>query len=262
MNAASSRSHAVLTLSIKQTPLRDGVGQRGEGTAAAEEEEEEEEDADADVGIIRSKISLVDLAGSERAKSTGTAGQRLKEGAQINKSLSALGNVIKALTSASAGNAHVPYRDSKLTRLLQDSLGGTAYTVVCCNVSPIEASEPETLSTLRFAERLKKVKNKMVVHMDARSKEILALRRENAELRARIALLEQGGVAAIRADETGSRNEVGNGPRTSPRAPLQTGDGRERATRRSDDPRETAAGTSTPPVTKSPPPVPPRRPVA
>ncbi|CAM9710400.1 unnamed protein product [Ectocarpus sp. 13 AM-2016] len=78
-----------------------------------------------------------------------------QEGAQINKSLSALGNVIKALTS-SGGTAHVPYRDSKLTRLLQDSLGGTAYTVVCCNVSPIEASEPETLSTLRFAERLKK----------------------------------------------------------------------------------------------------------
>ncbi|CAM9156054.1 unnamed protein product, partial [Laminaria digitata] len=72
----------------------------------------------------------------------------------------------------------------------QDSLGGTAYTVVCCNVSPIEASEPETLSTLRFAERLKKVKNKMVVHMDARSKEMIALKRENADLRAKVKHLE------------------------------------------------------------------------
>ncbi|CAM9118628.1 unnamed protein product [Scytosiphon promiscuus] len=256
MNAASSRSHAVLTLSIKQTPFRDGQGPGGEGAAALEEEE----DAGADVGTIRSKISLVDLAGSERAKSTGTAGQRLKEGAQINKSLSALGNVIKALTSSSGGNAHVPYRDSKLTRLLQDSLGGTAYTVVCCNVSPIEASEPETLSTLRFAERLKKVKNKMVVHMDPRSKEILALRRENAELRARIEELERGAMAAMRVHDTSSRDEAGNGARTSPRAPLQAAAGREETTRTFDDPRGTAAGTSTPPVTKSPPPVPPRRP--
>ncbi|CAN0445111.1 unnamed protein product, partial [Ectocarpus sp. 12 AP-2014] len=155
MNAASSRSHAVLTLSIIQSVLNVDADADGDGGGG--------EEAAADLGTIRSKISLVDLAGSERAKSTGAAGQRLKEGAQINKSLSALGNVIKALTS-SGGTAHVPYRDSKLTRLLQDSLGGTAYTVVCCNVSPIEASEPETLSTLRFAERLKKVKNKMVVH--------------------------------------------------------------------------------------------------
>eukprot|EP00904_Undaria_pinnatifida_P000110 jgi/Undpi1/1009/HiC_scaffold_10.g04473.m1 len=170
MNAVSSRSHAVLTLSITQSPVG---GEAGGATG---------------LGLVVSKIGLVDLAGSERAKSTGAAGQRLKEGAQINKSLSALGNVIKALTSG--GGAHVPYRDSKLTRLLQDSLGGTAYTVVCCNVSPIEASEPETLSTLRFAERLKKVKNKMVVHMDARSRELIALKRENMDLRAKVKRLE------------------------------------------------------------------------
>ncbi|CAB1110430.1 unnamed protein product [Ectocarpus sp. CCAP 1310/34] len=210
MNAASSRSHAVLTLSIIQSVLNvddDGGGGGGGGKEAA-----------ADLGTVRSKISLVDLAGSERAKSTGAAGQRLKEGAQINKSLSALGNVIKALTS-SGGTAHVPYRDSKLTRLLQDSLGGTAYTVVCCNVSPIEASEPETLSTLRFAERLKKVKNKMVVHMDARSREILSLKRENADLRAKVEQLERMMMVNGEGAGAGPRswNGSGNGaPSTSP----------------------------------------------
>ncbi|CAM9415475.1 unnamed protein product [Ectocarpus sp. 6 AP-2014] len=210
MNAASSRSHAVLTLSIIQSVLNDDDdGSSGGGGG---------EEAAADLGTIRSKISLVDLAGSERAKSTGAAGQRLKEGAQINKSLSALGNVIKALTS-SGGTAHVPYRDSKLTRLLQDSLGGTAYTVVCCNVSPIEASEPETLSTLRFAERLKKVKNKMVVHMDARSREILSLKRENADLRAKVEQLERMMVMNGGGAGAGPRswNGSGNGaPSTSP----------------------------------------------
>ncbi|CBJ28849.1 conserved unknown protein [Ectocarpus siliculosus] len=210
MNAASSRSHAVLTLSIIQSVLNDDDDGGGGGGGG--------EEAAADLGTIRSKISLVDLAGSERAKSTGAAGQRLKEGAQINKSLSALGNVIKALTS-SGGTTHVPYRDSKLTRLLQDSLGGTAYTVVCCNVSPIEASEPETLSTLRFAERLKKVKNKMVVHMDARSREILSLKRENADLRAKVEQLERMMVINGGGAGAGPRswNGSGNGaPSTSP----------------------------------------------
>ncbi|CAM9826211.1 unnamed protein product [Choristocarpus tenellus] len=167
MNATSSRSHAILTLNIKQRDIGDEGG----------------------IMAVQSKISLIDLAGSERAKSTGAEGDRLKEGANINKSLSALGNVIKALTSS--GGGHVPYRDSKLTRLLQDSLGGSAYTVVCCNISPASAFEAETVGTLRFAERLKKVKNQMVVHMDERSKEIILLRKENMDLQARIADMER-----------------------------------------------------------------------
>ncbi|CAM9546780.1 unnamed protein product [Discosporangium mesarthrocarpum] len=169
MNAVSSRSHAVLTLGIEQTEVGDSEG----------------------VTSLRSKLSLVDLAGSERAKSTGAEGDRLKEAANINKSLSALGNVINALTGSSsgsgAGGGHVPYRDSKLTRLLQDSLGGSAYTVVCCNISPAAINESETVSTLRFAERLKKVKNHMVIHMDEKAKTIIRLRKENAMLLARLA---------------------------------------------------------------------------
>ena len=107
MNAVSSRSHAVLTLRVAQ----------------------KDRDDDEGFTVLRSKVHLVDLAGSERQKATGATGARLKEGAGINKSLFCLGNVINALT-AKGGRQHVPYRDSKLTRLLQDSLGGNSVTPV------------------------------------------------------------------------------------------------------------------------------------
>ncbi|ORY42372.1 kinesin-domain-containing protein, partial [Rhizoclosmatium globosum] len=135
MNAQSSRSHAILTITIDQ--------------------------------YLRSKIHLIDLAGSERADSTGATGDRLKEGAQINQSLSALGNVISALTSpSSSAKHHVPYRDSKLTYLLSDSLGGNALTLMITCCSPVSKNYSESISTLRFAERVKKVVNKAVVNMD------------------------------------------------------------------------------------------------
>jgi hypothetical protein len=111
-----------------------------------------------------SKIHLIDLAGSERANSTGATGQTLKEGAAINQSLSCLGNVINAL---STGSSHVPYRDSKLTHLLSDSLGGNSLTILIACLTPIAGAYEETLSTLRFAERVKKVKNKAVLNVDA-----------------------------------------------------------------------------------------------
>merc|ERR1711907_163030 len=117
------------------------------------------------MGLTTSKLHLIDLAGSERQKATGASGAALKEGAQINLSLSALGNVINTLTEPKASGAqgrHVPYRDSKLTRLLQDSLGGNSHTVMICNVSPAEVNVEETISSLRFAERAKKVENKAV----------------------------------------------------------------------------------------------------
>ena len=93
---------------------------------------------------LKSKIHLVDLAGSERQKSTGTRGVRLKEASGINQSLSALGRVIKVLTEPKTKNTHVPYRDSKLTRLLQDSLGGNSVTLMVCNVSPSATEKDET----------------------------------------------------------------------------------------------------------------------
>lgn len=110
------------------------------------------------------KLNLVDLAGSEKQKKTGTSGIRLKEATKINLSLSALMNVITALVDGKS--FHVPYRDSKLTRLLQDSLGGNVKTCMIANISPIEASVEETLSSLRYSDRAKRIKNKPKINED------------------------------------------------------------------------------------------------
>ncbi|KAJ9516783.1 hypothetical protein QJQ45_027208 [Haematococcus lacustris] len=138
MNSESSRSHCVVTVNVERS-MPSGEARLG-------------------------KLVLVDLAGSERASKTGAAGSTLAEGALINKSLSCLANVIYALTDASAAARHVPYRDSKLTRMLQDSLGGTARTVLICCCSPAMDNAAETLSTLRFGARAKGLTCKLQVN--------------------------------------------------------------------------------------------------
>lgn len=136
----------------------------------------------------------MDLAGSERANSTGATGQRLKEGANINKSLTTLGKVISALAAQSAAPKgkkkatsaeFVPYRDSVLTWLLKDSLGGNSRTFMIAAISP--ADYEETLSTLRYADQAKKIQNKAVVNEDANAKLVRELKEELALLRARVA---------------------------------------------------------------------------
>ncbi|GAA6050001.1 hypothetical protein JCM3770_001907 [Rhodotorula araucariae] len=180
MNETSSRSHAVFTLLVTQTRL----------------------DADTSmVGEKVSRISLVDLAGSERANSTGATGTRLKEGAQINKSLTTLGRVISALAAASSASGakakaaveKIPYRDSVLTWLLKDSLGGNSKTAMIAAISP--ADYEETLSTLRYADQAKKIKNKAVVNEDPNARLIRELKEELATLRTRIAGPAAGGLA-------------------------------------------------------------------
>lgn len=139
MNARSSRSHTVFSLQIDS--------KSGEGI---------------DQSFRASSLNLVDLAGSERLKSTGAEGMRQKEGAHINKSLLVLGTIINRLSSSNGDASkigHLPYRDSKLTRLLRPALGGNAKTAVLCAVTPSAAHVEETLSTLKFAERAKKVTN-------------------------------------------------------------------------------------------------------
>jgi kinesin family protein 1 len=134
-------------------------------------------------------ISLIDLAGSERANSTGASGQRLKEGANINKSLTTLGKVISALATASAAPASkkkkaedfIPYRDSVLTWLLKDSLGGNSKTAMIAAISP--ADYDETLSTLRYADQAKKIKNKAVVNEDPNARMVRELKEELEMLR-------------------------------------------------------------------------------
>ena len=115
------------------------------------------------------KFHFVDLAGSERAKKTGAIGATLKEGININKSLLVLGNVISALSDEGKKGNFVPYRDSKLTRILQDSLGGNSRTSMIACVSPAESNFDETLNTLKYASRARKIKNKPKVNRDPNS---------------------------------------------------------------------------------------------
>lgn len=160
MNRESSRSHAVFTVTLESKERKAGMA-----------------------SIKVSRLHLVDLAGSERQKDTHAEGVRLKEASSINKSLSALGNVIMALVDITHGkNRHVHYRDSKLTFLLRDSLGGNAKTYLIANVHPSAKCFGETLSTLNFAKRAKMIKNKAVVNEDATGS-ITALQAEIRRLR-------------------------------------------------------------------------------
>ncbi|KAI2638797.1 kinesin heavy chain [Hypomontagnella submonticulosa] len=171
MNETSSRSHAVFTLMLTQKKYD------------AETKMEMEKQA---------KISLVDLAGSERATSTGATGARLKEGAEINRSLSTLGRVIAALADLSTGKKKkgaggtVPYRDSVLTWLLKDSLGGNSMTAMIAAISPADINYDETLSTLRYADSAKRIKNHAVVNEDANARMIRELKEELAVLRSKL----------------------------------------------------------------------------
>lgn len=181
MNETSSRSHAVFTIFFTQ--------QRHDSTTDLVTEKV-------------SKISLVDLAGSERADSTGAKGTRLKEGANINKSLTTLGKVISALAEIATKKKKkadfIPYRDSVLTWLLRENLGGNSKTAMIAAVSPADINYDETLSTLRYADRAKQIVCKAVVNEDANAKLIRELKEEIQKLRE---LLKQEGIDVQEGDE-------------------------------------------------------------
>jgi Kinesin motor domain len=124
----------------------------------------------------------VDLAGSERIKRTGATGQLMKEGISINKGLLCLGNVISALTDENKKEKHIPYRDSKLTRILQDSLGGNSRTTMIACVSPAESNYEESLNSIKYASRARNIKNKAVVNRDPNSLLIDSLRTQISKL--------------------------------------------------------------------------------
>ncbi|XP_034353235.1 kinesin-like protein KIF13B isoform X1 [Arvicanthis niloticus] len=172
MNEESSRSHAVFKITLTHTLYDVKSGTSGEKVG---------------------KLSLVDLAGSERATKTGAAGDRLKEGSNINKSLTTLGLVISALADQGAGknkNKFVPYRDSVLTWLLKDSLGGNSKTAMVATVSPAADNYDETLSTLRYADRAKHIVNHAVVNEDPNARIIRDLREEVEKLREQLTKAE------------------------------------------------------------------------
>lgn len=168
MNQTSSRSHSIFTIVVESLTPGDG--------AEAEH-------------VCVGKLNLVDLAGSERQSKTGATGDRLQEANKINLSLSALGNVISALVDAKA--KHIPYRDSKLTRLLQDSLGGNTKTVMIANCGPADYNYDETLTTLRYASRAKHIKNKPKINEDPKDAMIREFQGEIEALMAKLKALEQ-----------------------------------------------------------------------
>ncbi|KAF9561655.1 kinesin-like protein Klp8 [Mortierella alpina] len=180
MNETSSRSHAVFTVLLTQKRY----------------------DIETKLDTEKvSRICLVDLAGSERANSTGATGARLKEGANINKSLTTLGKVISALADASSApiprkgtkksaETFVPYRDSVLTWLLKDCLGGNSKTTIIAALSPADVNYDETLSTLRYADQAKRIKNKAVVNEDPNAKLIRELKEELLDLRSKLGVYD------------------------------------------------------------------------
>uniref|UniRef100_A0A8C4TY73 Kinesin family member 21A n=1 Tax=Falco tinnunculus TaxID=100819 RepID=A0A8C4TY73_FALTI len=174
MNVQSSRSHAIFTIHLCQTRVCPDNTTDNRIISESSEMNEFE--------TLTAKFHFVDLAGSERLKRTGATGERAKEGISINCGLLALGNVISALGDKSKKATHVPYRDSKLTRLLQDSLGGNSQTLMIACVSPSDRDFMETLNTLKYANRARNIKNKVVVNQDRASQQINALRSEIARL--------------------------------------------------------------------------------
>ncbi|KAG5677802.1 hypothetical protein PVAND_007530 [Polypedilum vanderplanki] len=178
MNDVSSRSHAIFIVNVRSQKL-DG----SESTSA--------------------KFTLVDLAGSERSKKTKATGTRFKEGVKINQGLLALGNVISALGGGSSGG-YISYRDSKLTRLLQDSLGGNSVTLMVACISPADYNIEETLSTLRYADRAKKIKNKPIKNEDSHSAEVKKLNAIIQELRVQLLTKDNGRV------DSGNQNDKEN----------------------------------------------------
>ncbi|XP_036614660.1 kinesin-like protein KIF21A isoform X7 [Trichosurus vulpecula] len=178
MNVQSSRSHAIFTIHLCQTRVCPKI----DAENVIDNKMVSESSQMNEFETLTAKFHFVDLAGSERLKRTGATGERAKEGISINCGLLALGNVISALGDKSKRATHVPYRDSKLTRLLQDSLGGNSQTVMIACVSPSDRDFMETLNTLKYANRARNIKNKVMVNQDRASQQINSLRSEITRL--------------------------------------------------------------------------------
>eukprot|EP00899_Mesostigma_viride_P025575 jgi/Mesvir1/6201/Mv00884-RA.2 len=216
MNAHSSRSHAIFSITLEQRRIKplnmrasivkmraslDGLASaaltpgKGDGPTQPDGGADAGPDEDED-SYLCSKLHLVDLAGSERAKKTKAQGEQMKEGIKINQGLLALSNVISALGDERKKNSHVPYRDSKLTRLLQDSLGGNSRTVMIACVSPADKNFAESLNTLKWANRARNIKNKPMVNRNDTSAEISKLRNQVRLLQAELVRLREQGALA------------------------------------------------------------------
>ncbi|XP_077862276.1 kinesin-like protein KIF27 [Saccoglossus kowalevskii] len=205
MNEHSSRSHSVFTVMIEQ---------RWQGSTSCvppKTEEEEIEDVDTDseeentttTHFMSAKFHFVDLAGSERAHRTGNIGERFKESIHINSGLLALGNVISALGDTKKKISHIPYRDSKITRILKDSLGGNANTVMIACISPSTVSFDETLNALKYANRARNIKNMPIVNRDKQSIKFEAMQSEIQALREQLQRQKSAGYSEWQSEHGG-----------------------------------------------------------
>jgi kinesin family member 5 len=235
MNQESSRSHSIFVITITQKNVETGSAKSGQ-------------------------LFLVDLAGSEKVGKTGASGQTLEEAKKINKSLSALGMVINSLTDGKS--SHIPYRDSKLTRILQESLGGNSRTTLIINCSPSSYNDAETLSTLRFGMRAKSIKNKAKINAELSPAELKA---QLGKARTQITTFEtyitnlEGEVQLWRAGETVPRDrwvsplsaDGVSGAKADARAPRPSTPSRLAAESRSETPAiSERAGTPSLPLDK------------
>ncbi|KAI1902873.1 hypothetical protein AGOR_G00020780 [Albula goreensis] len=200
-NERSSRGHAILTIHINRTGAKDTEG-----------------------GATQGKLRLVDLAGSERVKETGNEAELLEETGNINRSLLALGKCIAALVNAKGKNKHVPCRDSKLTKLLSDSLGGNGVTLMIACVSPTAACLPETLNTLYYSSRARRIRPWPITNrLDQKEKLLSTLQRENRLLRRENLLLRQRLFTSQEASKTGLEEKHAGRGRSEPTTEEQVG---------------------------------------
>ena len=213
MNAVSSRSHAIFTVTIEQTSVDADPPALSENADpnTAESTGVHSAGHTPTTFTMTSKFHFVDLAGSERAKKTGAEGGRLKEGIKINYGLLVLGNVISALGDETRKGSHVPYRDSKLTHMLKDSIGGNSRTLMIACISPAGSNSAESSSTLKYANRARNIKNKPVVNRDPRDTKIAAMfeRIQHLEVE-RDSALKKAGISVADLDIDGSLPGMGS----------------------------------------------------
>jgi hypothetical protein len=182
MNEQSSRSHSVFTVTIEQRWTADSNGKNVRESALYDLNNPQNAN---DNYYLGAKFSFVDLAGSERVHRTGNVGDRFKESIHINTGLLALGNVISALSSNDVKKKaiHIPYRESKITRILKDSLGGNANTLMICCISPSSVNLDESINALKYASRARYIKNKPIVNMDPHTQKFVEMQSEIQALR-------------------------------------------------------------------------------
>jgi kinesin family protein 3/17 len=205
MNEHSSRSHSIFSIAIETiaNEIAVGSGSQQRPTTTTKTGAKSSSSSSGQSSLRLGRLHLIDLAGSERQSKSESSGVQLREASQINLSLTCLSLVIRALTDKTSNTGHIPYRNSKLTRLLSSSLGGNSKTLLMACISPAQASLDETMNTLRFASRTKRIKNKAVINEDPKDALLRKYRRQLNELREKLNQTQRQQQQQQRQDSSG-----------------------------------------------------------